>query len=355
MEKRPQLPVLTIILALITIATPVLITADAADYAHVYDDTGKLQDTQAGKINTIIENGISNVGPIVKLHITDRKFDNNDDFSNHGRVLFYEGGLDKGTYPHLNTLILVGKIKGEQHIGYFHSYSCGIFARRMKQFISSAVSRNPEDKDFYMTVVDVYKEIIFALDISGDECILNICEIINSGDDERYGKAFEGSCEKMGNNGKDYKSPHKCSTSGRMIKCLYKEAYSVQDADSGTEKKNVYIISDDDWKSALSVFPLAVYHEKLSEGNTKLNYNPYLLYHKEDENSVDTDSLLILLEQMKNLNDYEIDNIIILDEKREDIPGNLLISLTDEILGAGFSEEKVSFFDVNDIHKLWKD
>jgi len=71
-----------------------------------------------------------------------------------------------------------------------------------------------------------------------------------------------------------------------------------------TIKKSVYIIDDTNWKNVLSLIPLSTWHdvsdvsspEEMKLRKNKIIYNPFFVYHSEDE-QMDLDSIIILLKQ----------------------------------------------------------
>ncbi|MBN2101374.1 MAG: N-acetylmuramoyl-L-alanine amidase [Candidatus Aenigmarchaeota archaeon] len=288
-------------------------------------------------------------------------FPDEAEFNNAGRELYLINEMDKKGLPDFNVFVLYAKINGQPTIGYFHSYNCDIFTRVIKG-LKEELDTEPSEKDFKDILENLINRTEYVLDIGGEECLLNVCELIKNGEDERY----EGfNCEKKGANGKDDKDPHKCVKGAEEILCLYAEAYKTGETETFIDYgKTVFLVDDSDWRTTLSLLPIAVYHTygnliEIADDGMKNNarlasiiYNPWIVYHKEG-NSVDIESVMHLLKQLKYSERTNPEEIIIIADSEKIISKNLLLALSDKNVGLGFEPGKIKFVKPEDYNILW--
>ena len=357
-------PYLSLLISLVLCA---IIISGTASASFVFDEAGVLEG-KTSQIENTLSDFYKNNGIKVILHTAEEPINTWDELAQKGRSLFLKNGLSEPNDPPYNVLILYSKMSsGESNISYFHSSECSIFNNTM-QGLNRAVKRDVA-VNMKNAVDDTLKKINYVLNISGRDCILHVCELIRGEGgikDERY-EGFE--CDDMDT--ENPKKAHECKKGGKIILCFYDEAYRADEinptelSENIKHGKTVFITDDSDWKKALSLLPLAVYHEGTSFsdkifGRNDLNirrsnvmYNPWIVVHREKtekSDNIDFESASILISHLYETKETKPEKIVI---AIDDVPKSLKLALMDENIGLGLSEDSVKKFSNDDIADAW--
>jgi len=289
----------------------------------------------------------------IRLQTVSKDFGSREEFESYGRGQYSNTALDTAKNPLYNVFILYAKVNGKPYVGYFHSYKCKMFVKNMQHLASGEISR-VSSKEFVGIVNNVINTIKDKISLLGDNCILNVCELIKEGKDERY-KGFV--CDEFDPNRPTDK--YNCWNSMKRIKCLYAKGFEVMTEQQFKIKmgETAFLIDDGRWQDVLSLLPLSVYHfvpkeietyDKKQEMNVRRKYvfyNPLLVYHREGED-VDIDSTLTFLKQ------YKPEKVIVVGRSR--VPRNVRLALLDKNIGLGMDKNKLTSIKPEDYYKFWK-
>ncbi|MBN2101636.1 MAG: hypothetical protein JW716_02070 [Candidatus Aenigmarchaeota archaeon] len=335
-----------IIIALFSILF--LLLASSANAAEVTDETNIL-----GTFRNVIENNVDSfqqdTGIRVDVEASDEIFPDINSFKDYGRRKYVER-LKNDAMPMYNTFILYAKVgtedNFEEHIGYFYSYECDILAKQMQKASSGALDDFSGSR-MKSLVEDALEVIGHAFDISGEDCLLHICELIDNDQDPRY-KGF--SCDEFNLN--EPRKDYSCFNGKNEIKCLYEKGFGIEEMAEieNLSDKTVYIIDNNDWRDTLSLLPIAVYHGK-ENPLTNIVKNPWLVYYREFDN-VDMESSLIYLRQLLSIDSVKPEKIVVISDS--EIPKNLGFALLDKETGLGLNGDMVSFMTPSEYKIIWE-
>ena len=115
---------------------------------------------------------------------------------------------------------------------------------------------------------------------------------------------------------------------------------------SSYEKKEVFLVSDKDWKTALSLVPVGVWTEGAGSASEKILSYPTMVYHLETGGAFDADSIVHFLQQ------YKPDRVTIVETPPTDL-FNLIASYPSTLVGAGLKPSQVRTIPAADLISYW--
>ncbi len=113
------------------------------------------------------------------------------------------------------------------------------------------------------------------------------------------------------------------------------------------EEKEVYLVSDEDWKTALSLVPVGVWTEDAGSESQEILSYPTMVYHLETGGAFDADSVIHFLQQ------YKPDRVTIVETPPTDL-FNLIASYPSTLVGAGLQPSQVRTVLAADLISYWK-
>jgi hypothetical protein len=112
--------------------------------------------------------------------------------------------------------------------------------------------------------------------------------------------------------------------------------------------KEVFIISDADWRDVLSLVPVTVWTKNTgSTSNKKVRSYPTMVYHRETSGAFDADSIIRFLQQ------YKPDRVTIVENPPPEL-FDLIASHPSIVVGAGLHPSQVKIIGPNDFPSYWK-